>query len=147
MWEDRRYSQPSGKWHSTPNLRAFEEASWRALGTTQSTQLGLQKQDPFIPWTPLHTPLAPIHLWTVTGNPFLAEQTMLGSRQEPIPTSRIFYFGGFPGISENLKLTMDLFSRKIMTHLQISTIVLEALLVHPSVPCGSTDPGEGFQSP
>ena len=42
---------------------------------------------------------------------------------------------------------MDLFSRKIMTHLQISTIDLEALLVHPSVPCGSTDPGEGFQSP
>ena len=41
---------------------------------------------------------------------------------------------------------MDLFSRKITTHLQISTIVLEASLVHPSAPCGSTDTGEGFQS-
>ena len=42
---------------------------------------------------------------------------------------------------------MDLLLRKIMTHLQISTILLEALLVHSSVPCGSTDSDEGFQSP
>lgn len=90
LWRDRCYSQPSGKWHPTPNLGASEEASWRALGTTPSTQLGLQKQAPFIPWTPLQTLLAPIHLWMVTGNPFLAEQTMLENRQKSSPMSRIF---------------------------------------------------------
>lgn len=73
-----------------PTWGTSEEASWRALGNALSTQLGLQKQASFIPGTPLQTSLTPIHLWMVTGNPFLEEQTMLGSRQEPIPMSRIF---------------------------------------------------------
>ena len=52
--------------------------------------LSYRSRPPSYPGHLSRHPSPPIHLWMVTGNPFLEEQTMLGSREEPIPMSRIF---------------------------------------------------------
>lgn len=88
LWRDRCYSQPLWQVapHPTWGLRKQAGELWAPpIHPAWAAEAG-----PFIPWTPLQTLFAPIHLWMVTGNPFLAEQTMLENRQKSSPMSRIF---------------------------------------------------------
>lgn len=131
---------PLSSWDSIPVRRRapFFIVLWQ-VAPFPPTLLGLGKRVPFIPdHLSSHTPPT-IYGWFQEAPPWQGE-AMLGTDQAPTPRPRLFGLFRIPGLSENLRNTKDLFSRKTITHLRSSTLISEAFQGQPLVPFVSSDP-------